>query len=155
MLAARTLVTAARAVAVADAVPLVARLPSLAGSLGAVRTATKKAGGSSKNGRDSESKRLGVKVYGDQAIRAGQIIVRQRGTRYHIVRNGGTVGIGRDHTIFARIDGNVKFFWNRMQKHYAIAVIPTGMTDHEFEAARIARKSSDFPDWAASENTER
>jgi len=68
--------------------------------------AHKKAGGSSRNGRDSESKRLGVKVYGGQAIRAGGIIVRQRGTKFH---NGVNVGCGHDHTLFALADGVVKF----------------------------------------------
>jgi len=66
----------------------------------------KKAGGSTKNGRDSESKRLGVKIYGGEAIIAGNIIVRQRGTRFHAGRN---VGLGRDHTLFAKKDGFVKF----------------------------------------------
>ena len=64
--------------------------------------AHKKAGGSSRNGRDSESKRLGVKKFGGQYVRAGNIIVRQRGTKFHPGRN---VGIGRDHTLFAKIDG--------------------------------------------------
>ena len=68
--------------------------------------AHKKAGGSSKNGRDSESKRLGIKLFGGQAVRAGNIILRQRGTRFH---PGGNVGCGRDHTLFARADGFVKF----------------------------------------------
>jgi large subunit ribosomal protein L27 len=68
--------------------------------------AHKKAGGSSRNGRDSESKRLGVKVFGGQAIRAGGIIVRQRGTRVHA---GVNVGCGRDHTLFAKADGVVRF----------------------------------------------
>ena len=68
--------------------------------------AHKKAGGSTRNGRDSESKRLGVKIFGGQAIRAGSIIVRQRGTRFH---PGDNVGIGRDHTLFATADGVVKF----------------------------------------------
>jgi large subunit ribosomal protein L27 len=68
--------------------------------------AHKKAGGSSKNGRDSESKRLGVKVFGGQTVVAGNIIVRQRGTRFH---PGVNVGIGRDHTLFAKSDGSVKF----------------------------------------------
>ena len=68
--------------------------------------AHKKAGGSSKNGRDSESKRLGVKIFGGQQVVAGNIIVRQRGTRVH---PGANVGIGRDHTLFAKSDGNVKF----------------------------------------------
>ena len=68
--------------------------------------AHKKAGGSSKNGRDSESKRLGVKKYGGENVLAGNILVRQRGTRFHA---GTNVGIGRDHTLFAKKDGNVKF----------------------------------------------
>ena len=68
--------------------------------------AHKKAGGSSKNGRDSESKRLGIKVYGGQQINAGSIIVRQRGTRFH---NGVNVGCGKDHTLFAKADGKVVF----------------------------------------------
>lgn len=68
--------------------------------------AHKKAGGSSRNGRDSESKRLGVKVFGGQVIKAGGIIVRQRGTRLHA---GVNVGCGRDHTLFAKADGVVRF----------------------------------------------
>ncbi|HEU4621879.1 MAG TPA: 50S ribosomal protein L27 [Burkholderiaceae bacterium] len=68
--------------------------------------AHKKAGGSSRNGRDSESKRLGVKVYGGEAIHAGSVIVRQRGTRFHAGEN---VGIGKDHTLFALVNGTVKF----------------------------------------------
>jgi large subunit ribosomal protein L27 len=68
--------------------------------------AHKKAGGSSRNGRDSESKRLGVKVFGGQTVSAGSIIVRQRGTRFH---NGVNVGLGRDHTLFALADGVVRF----------------------------------------------
>jgi large subunit ribosomal protein L27 len=68
--------------------------------------AHKKAGGSSKNGRDSESKRLGVKMYGGEEALAGNILVRQRGTRFHA---GTNVGIGRDHTLFAKKDGEVRF----------------------------------------------
>ncbi len=68
--------------------------------------AHKKAGGSSRNGRDSESKRLGVKRYGGQEVIAGNIIVRQRGTEYH---PGENVGMGKDHTLFAKVDGVVKF----------------------------------------------
>ena len=68
--------------------------------------AHKKAGGSSRNGRDSESKRLGVKMYGGQKVTAGSIIVRQRGTKFH---NGVNVGCGRDYTLFALSDGVVKF----------------------------------------------
>lgn len=68
--------------------------------------AHKKAGGSTKNGRDSESKRLGVKRYGGESVLAGNILVRQRGTRFHA---GSNVGIGRDHTLFAKADGKVSF----------------------------------------------
>ena len=68
--------------------------------------AHKKGGGSSRNGRDSPGQRLGVKRYGGQAVRAGTIIVRQRGTRF---KPGNNVGLGKDHTIFAAIDGFVKF----------------------------------------------
>ena len=68
--------------------------------------AHKKGGGTTRNGRDSESKRLGVKVYGGQTINAGGIIVRQRGTT---VRPGTNVGMGKDHTLFALVDGSVKF----------------------------------------------
>ena len=68
--------------------------------------ATKKGGGSSKNGRDSQSKRLGVKLFGGQPVRAGNIIVRQRGTK---TLAGDNVGIGRDHTLFALSDGTVDF----------------------------------------------
>ncbi len=68
--------------------------------------AHKKAGGSTRNGRDSESKRLGVKCFGGQQVTAGNIILRQRGTKFH---PGENVGLGRDHTIFAKADGVVKF----------------------------------------------
>ena len=68
--------------------------------------AHKKAGGSSRNGRDSHSKRLGVKVYGGERVNAGQILVRQRGTKVH---PGVNVGIGRDHTLFARVTGQVQY----------------------------------------------
>jgi large subunit ribosomal protein L27 len=68
--------------------------------------AHKKAGGSTRNGRDSESKRLGVKRFGGESVLAGSIIVRQRGTRFH---PGTNVGIGKDHTIFAKADGKVQF----------------------------------------------
>ena len=68
--------------------------------------AHKKAGGSTRNGRDSESKRLGVKRFGGEEVSAGSIIVRQRGSRFHA---GTNVGMGRDHTLFAKADGEVKF----------------------------------------------
>jgi large subunit ribosomal protein L27 len=68
--------------------------------------AHKKAGGSTRNGRDSQSKRLGVKRYGGESVKAGNILVRQRGTRFHAGEN---VGCGKDHTLFAKADGEVKF----------------------------------------------
>jgi len=68
--------------------------------------AQKKGGGSTRNGRDSEAKRLGVKIYGGQQVSAGSIIVRQRGTRFHA---GTNVGCGKDHTLFALVDGEVGF----------------------------------------------
>jgi large subunit ribosomal protein L27 len=68
--------------------------------------AHKKAGGSSRNGRDSQAKRLGVKVYGGEKVNAGQILVRQRGTKVH---PGVGVGVGRDHTLYARIPGQVQY----------------------------------------------
>jgi len=68
--------------------------------------AHKKAGGSTRNGRDSESKRLGVKRYGGESVLAGNILIRQRGTKFH---PGVNVGIGKDHTLFAKIDGKVLF----------------------------------------------
>jgi large subunit ribosomal protein L27 len=68
--------------------------------------AHKKAGGSSRNGRDSQAKRLGVKVYGGEQVNAGQILVRQRGT---VVHAGDNVGTGRDHTLYARTSGTVKY----------------------------------------------
>ena len=79
----------------------------------------KKGGGSSRNGRDSNSKRLGVKMFGGQVVRAGSIIVRQRGTKFHPGKNA---GVGRDHTIFALIDGSVKFHVNKFGKK-AISII--------------------------------
>ena len=81
--------------------------------------AHKKAGGSTRNGRDSESKRLGVKIYGGQAIVAGNIIVRQRGTKFHA---GTNVGMGRDHTLFAKADGKVVFEVKGPQKRKYVRV---------------------------------
>lgn len=82
--------------------------------------AHKKAGGSSRNGRDSESKRLGVKKYGSQAVVAGNIIVRQRGTKVHAGKN---VGMGKDHTLFATADGVVKFHDGKGSRSY-VSVLP-------------------------------
>jgi large subunit ribosomal protein L27 len=83
--------------------------------------AHKKAGGSSRNGRDSESNRLGVKKFGDQSVVAGNIIVRQRGTKFH---PGPNVGIGRDHTLFATADGRVKFNRKGPKKRFYVSVEP-------------------------------
>ena len=82
--------------------------------------AHKSGGGSSRNGRDSNSKRLGVKRYDGEAVRSGTIIVRQRGTKFH---TGTNVGIGKDHTIFATIDGYVKFE-HATRKKKRISVYP-------------------------------
>ena len=78
--------------------------------------ATKKAGGSTRNGRDSESKRLGVKRFGSQKVKPGDILVRQRGTRFH---PGFGVGIGRDHTLYAKKFGLVRFH-RQGQRHYVL-----------------------------------
>ncbi|MEE4196580.1 MAG: 50S ribosomal protein L27 [Bacteroidales bacterium] len=82
--------------------------------------AHKKGAGSSRNGRESESKRLGIKLYGGQAAKAGNIIVRQRGTKHH---PGENVGIGNDHTLFALIDGKVEFKRRRGNKSF-VSVVP-------------------------------
>jgi large subunit ribosomal protein L27 len=92
--------------------------------------AHKKGVGSSRNGRESESKRLGVKIYGGQAARAGNIIIRQRGTKHH---PGKGVGLGRDHTIFALVDGLVKFEKKRNDRSY-VSVIPFETTAVEAQA---------------------
>ncbi len=83
--------------------------------------AHKKGAGSSRNGRESHSKRLGVKVYGGQFAKAGNIIIRQRGTEHHPGKN---VGMGKDHTIFALIDGKVEFKRRHNNRSY-VSVIPT------------------------------
>ncbi len=82
--------------------------------------ATKKAGGSSRNGRDSESKRLGVKRFGGQQVISGNIIVRQRGTKFHPGQN---VGMGKDHTLFATVEGIVEFSKGRSNRSF-VSVIP-------------------------------
>ncbi|RUO37474.1 50S ribosomal protein L27 [Aliidiomarina shirensis] len=81
--------------------------------------AHKKAGGSTRNGRDSESKRLGVKRYGGETVLAGNILVRQRGTKFHA---GNNVGVGRDHTLFAKVDGKVTFEQRGPQNRKFISV---------------------------------
>ena len=82
--------------------------------------AHKKAGGSSKHGSDSESKRLGVKIYGGQSVKAGNIIVRQRGTKFH---PGINVGCGKDHTLFAKANGKISFSIRGPQKKKTVSVI--------------------------------
>jgi large subunit ribosomal protein L27 len=83
--------------------------------------AHKKAGGSSRNGRDSESKRLGVKSYGGESINAGSIIIRQRGTKIHA---GVNVGMGKDHTLFALVAGTVAFATKGKEKRKIVSVVP-------------------------------
>jgi large subunit ribosomal protein L27 len=83
--------------------------------------AHKKAGGSSRNGRDSESKRLGIKRFGGQVVAAGSILVRQRGTRVH---PGTNVGMGRDHTLFAKITGKVVFGQRGADNNRIVSVLP-------------------------------
>jgi large subunit ribosomal protein L27 len=83
--------------------------------------AHKKAGGSSRNGRDSQSKRLGVKRYGDQLISAGGIIVRQRGTQVHAGEN---VGMGKDHTLYAKVSGKVSFGVKGPMSKKTVSVVP-------------------------------
>ncbi|MDN6319964.1 MAG: 50S ribosomal protein L27 [Marinobacter sp.] len=83
--------------------------------------AHKKAAGSTRNGRDSESKRLGVKRYGGEAVSAGSIIVRQRGTRFHA---GANVGLGKDHTLFAKAGGQVKFEVKGPQNRKFVSIVP-------------------------------
>lgn len=83
--------------------------------------AHKKAGGSTRNGRDSESKRLGVKRFGGQEVSAGSIIVRQRGTQFH---PGRFVGIGRDHTLFAKVDGAVRFHTQGPRNRRFVSIVP-------------------------------
>jgi large subunit ribosomal protein L27 len=83
--------------------------------------AHKKAAGSTKNGRDSESKRLGVKKYGGELVKAGNIIVRQRGTAFH---PGPNVGIGRDHTLFAKSAGHVEFSIRGPRKRRTVSILP-------------------------------
>jgi large subunit ribosomal protein L27 len=82
--------------------------------------AHKKAGGSTRNGRDSESKRLGVKRFGGETVRAGNILVRQRGTKFH---PGVNVGCGKDHTLFAKIDGKVEFTVKGPQNRRTVSVV--------------------------------
>ena len=83
--------------------------------------AHKKAGGSSRNGRDSQAKRLGVKAFGGELVPAGSIIVRQRGTQVHA---GDNVGVGRDHTLFAKVTGRIEFSQHGSAKRKTVSVVP-------------------------------
>lgn len=83
--------------------------------------AQKKGGGSTRNGRDSQPKMLGVKAYGGEQVSAGSIIVRQRGTKFHA---GTNVGMGRDHTLFALIDGQVRFDVKGAKNNQTVSVLP-------------------------------
>ncbi|MEN9417627.1 MAG: hypothetical protein RI988_1247 [Pseudomonadota bacterium] len=83
--------------------------------------AQKKGGGSTRNGRDSKPKMLGVKVYGGEVVSAGSIIVRQRGTRFH---PGTNVGVGRDHTLYALVDGHVSFAVKGSLNRHVVSVLP-------------------------------
>ena len=85
--------------------------------------AHKKAGGKTKNGRDSESKRLGIKRYGGQQVNAGEILVRQRGTKFHA---GDDVGMGRDHTLFAKASGLVRFDVKGPHQRRTVSVVSAG-----------------------------
>ena len=83
--------------------------------------AHKKAGGSSRNGRDSQSQRLGVKRYGGELVLAGNIIVRQRGTAFH---PGVNVGLGKDHTLFALVEGHVQFAIKGERRRRTVSIVP-------------------------------
>lgn len=83
--------------------------------------AHKKAGGSTKNGRDSQSKRLGVKRFGGEGVSAGSILVRQRGTKFHA---GPHVGVGRDYTLYARVDGEVRFARRGPKQRRYVEIVP-------------------------------
>jgi len=106
--------------------------------------AHKKGAGSSKNGRESHSKRLGIKIFGGQLAIAGNILVRQRGTKHHPDKN---VGLGKDHTLFALIDGTVVFRKKADNKSY-VSILP--ISDVEIEAA-LAKKAPVKKDVAAEE----
>ena len=92
----------------------------------------KKGGGSTRNGRDSNPKMLGVKAYGGQTVSAGSIIVRQRGTRVH---PGVNVGIGKDHTLFALVDGMVKFGVKGMRSNSTVSIVPLEQPQGQAQAA--------------------
>lgn len=98
----------------------VVNIPKHYNNLQLIRCATKKAGGSTRNGRDSQGRRLGVKKFGGEVVKPGAIIIRQRGQKYH---HGANTGMGRDHTIYSLIDGFVKFTYNSIKKHQVVSVI--------------------------------
>ena len=101
--------------------------------------AHKKGGGSSRNGRDSNSQRLGVKRFGGERVRGGNIIVRQRGTRIH---PGENVGLGRDHTLFALVDGTVKYIdYGGNKKRVSITPVATGASSPSSAQTEPARKA--------------
>ena len=99
--------------------------------------ASKKAGGSTRNGRDSEAKRLGVKAYGNELIPAGSIIVRQRGTKFHA---GDNVGMGKDHTLFAKVDGYVEFKTKGALNRKTVSIRPYTGSEEYSEFIVILRK---------------
>jgi large subunit ribosomal protein L27 len=101
--------------------------------------AHKKGAGSSKNGRESESKRLGVKIFGGQAALAGNIIVRQRGTKHHV---GNNVGIGKDHTLYALVDGVVEFRKKKNNRSF-VSIVP--FETEVVEKAKAASKKKAAP----------
>ncbi len=94
--------------------------------------AQKKGGGSTRNGRDSNPKMLGVKAYGGQTVSAGSIIVRQRGTRVH---PGVNVGVGKDHTLFALVDGMVKFAVKGVRSNSTVSIVPLEQPQDQAQAA--------------------
>jgi large subunit ribosomal protein L27 len=99
-----------------------------------VRNATKKAGGTVKNGRDSPGKRLGVKKLGGERVIPGTIIIRQRGLTYRVGKN---VGLGRDFTLYALTEGQVSFFWNTVTKKQIVSVL----TPEEFAAVELKKRT--------------
>ena len=103
--------------------------------------AHKKGVGSTDNGRDSKSKRLGVKLFGGQEARAGNIIVRQRGTRFH---PGEYVGMGRDHTLFALVDGQVEFKKRRLKRTF-VNIIPSEPVAEKIASTKATKEESEAP----------
>ena len=104
--------------------------------------AHKKGVGSSKNGRESQSKRLGVKIFGGEACKAGNIIVRQRGTEFH---PGENIGMGKDHTLFALVDGTVQFKVGETNRR-SVSVIPLKAQKHKFPDKKIKRRGCKIHD---------